>query len=370
MDIFKWLFAGKDSNADVKEKPRYLVTIDLATEVQRDIERADNLETACQKKDQLIENLSRDLHELKSQVHTDLAAQNLLRAQKARVEQENRQLRQDLAASRKNLNRQNNEIQAQTKLIGQNQVTLLQRDTALKATNQQLLVAQRQISEIGASVRTLTDKCLESEAARNDLQFEMELLKCTTTGKVESQGPRSIDSSVASIQSLAQPDSETAVPPSPYAMVLVDGDGYYWAGSHFAQKQYPSGAHAAHAIKSEVQRQILSRKQPLHSKIITRVYSNIHCFRTPRYRDQFASQMEEFVESFTESTPLFDYIHAGRGKERVDEKIKENFHLHISDPYCHTIFLALTHDNGFARLLEQHICDPNARQKIVLVSSG
>lgn len=364
MGILSWLTSEGGSQSSS------LAATELVKHVQQDIQRADTLATACQERDRLIASLTREVEDLKSQSHAGLATQTTLRAQKAKIEQENRQLRQELAASRKTINRQNNDIQAQTKVVGQVQTAMAQRDAALKATSQQLGAAQSQMSEMGASVRNLTTKYQELEAVRNDLQFEMELLKCTATNKVGGQELVSVESSTNSSPALRRSTSDTAIPPSPYAMVLVDGDGYYWAGQHFAQKRYPSGAHAAHAIKSEVQKHVMSRKLPLHSKIITRVYSNIHCFRTPRYRDQFASQMEEFVESFTESTPLFDYIHAGRGKERVDEKIKENFHLHISDPYCHTIFLALTHDNGFARLLEQHVCDPGARQKIVLVSSG
>lgn len=48
----------------------------------------------------------------------------------------------------------------------------------------------------------------------------------------------------------------------------------------------------------------------------------------------------------------------------------ENFHLFLSTPNCHAIFVAACLDNGFARMLEQYSNHTLARQKIVLVSPG
>jgi hypothetical protein len=48
----------------------------------------------------------------------------------------------------------------------------------------------------------------------------------------------------------------------------------------------------------------------------------------------------------------------------------ENFHLLLSNPHCHRIFLAACTDNGFARMLEQYQYHTAAYEKIVLVSPG
>jgi hypothetical protein len=48
----------------------------------------------------------------------------------------------------------------------------------------------------------------------------------------------------------------------------------------------------------------------------------------------------------------------------------ENFHLFLSTPNCHAIFVAACLDNGFARMLEQYSDHALAREKIVLVSPG
>lgn len=81
--------------------------------------------------------------------------------------------------------------------------------------------------------------------------------------------------------------------------------------------------------------------------------------------------------------PLTDFVDAGYGKDRADEKLKgknflvlslgerlnptESFKLFVSDVHCkHIIFCAST-DNGYARLLEQYANTPEICDRISLV---
>ena len=50
--------------------------------------------------------------------------------------------------------------------------------------------------------------------------------------------------------------------------------------------------------------------------------------------------------------------------------LAETVHLFAHNPLCHTIFFAAVTDNGFARLLEQYVCDPIVKNKIILVHPG
>jgi hypothetical protein len=77
-----------------------------------------------------------------------------------------------------------------------------------------------------------------------------------------------------------------------------------------------------------------------------------------------------FASDFTSSNSLFDIIDVGYGKERADDKIRENFNLYISNPLCHAVFLACCTDNGFARMLSPYQYNREAYEKIVLVSAG
>lgn len=85
-------------------------------------------------------------------------------------------------------------------------------------------------------------------------------------------------------------------------------------------------------IKFEVTKYILDQKGtiPFASKIVTRVFQNFkHIIASrdnPRMRkrrtDQQQRDMSAFAIQFTEKLPLFDFFDAGRGKERVDDKIR------------------------------------------------
>lgn len=84
-------------------------------------------------------------------------------------------------------------------------------------------------------------------------------------------------------------------------------------------------------IKFEVTKYIRDQKGtiPFTSKIITRVFKNFQnninarqgVFNRPRRGPQ-RRDWTTFSIQFTEKFPLFDFFDAGRGKERVDDKIR------------------------------------------------
>ena len=91
------------------------------------------------------------------------------------------------------------------------------------------------------------------------------------------------------------------------------------------------GAVAASRIRNEVIRYILDQhgRIPANSKIVTRVFCNFgglerHLAAKPGARPVNAVT-KDFAVYFTEKIPLFDYFDAGRGKERVDDKIRGTF---------------------------------------------
>lgn len=255
-----------------------------------------------------------------------------------------------------------NQLQSQVKSLSQKRQKEQNKTTA--SQQQQIAALNDTVSRERSSMMLLTmelndlkGQCAELSEAKMETQFENELLKCTSTG-----------SGLCSNTSVL---SRFAVP---FVLVLVDGDAYSWATSHFAQNRYAPGAIAAQAIKNEVQQYLIENRTriPIQSRIAVRVYKNINgadmtSIRAGRHA---RGQTTDFLRDFGQSMPLFDYIDSGRGKERADSKIQETTHLFIANPCCHAIFLATATDNGFARLLEQYACDDEARGKIVLVHPG
>lgn len=86
---------------------------------------------------------------------------------------------------------------------------------------------------------------------------------------------------------------------------------------------------AAMQIKFQVTKYIQDQKGtiPFTSAIVTRVFQNFKSIcRTPEMPARRATgprrDWNTFSVQFTEKFPLFDFFDAGRGKERVDEKIR------------------------------------------------
>ncbi|OQV09163.1 hypothetical protein CLAIMM_13323 [Cladophialophora immunda] len=229
-----------------------------------------------------------------------------------------------------------------------------------------------------ASLRAMTKHARKLEEKLIDTQLDLEYLKCTTNAEPLK------DPLIA----LAQ---DFPLPAQPFVVVLVDGDAYGWAPDIYKNgigqggsstttqvNDTDPGAIGATRIRNEVVKYILNQNGtiPITSKVVTRVFLNFGpgarqgVLQTRRRNGPTSTAVKDFAIQFTEKIPLFDFFDAGRGKERVDDKIRENFHLYLSTPNCHAIFLAACLDNGFARMLEQYSDHPMARQKIVLVSPG
>ncbi|KIW61025.1 hypothetical protein PV05_01192 [Exophiala xenobiotica] len=237
---------------------------------------------------------------------------------------------------------------------------------------QRVLASQLQarLNTETASLNAMTKHARAVENRFVETQFDLEYLKCTTDAEKLSQAP--------TIQSKDSP-----IPAQPFVVVLVDGDAYLWSHDIFLNEnrmlggtRIEPGGLAATRIKNEVTKYIMEQAPsiPVTSKVITRVFCNFgtserRMLSRQRVRST-AVGLREFAIQFTERVPLFDYFDAGRGKERADDKIRENFHLFLSTPNCHAVFVAACTDNGFARMLEQYADHPFANQKIILVSPG
>lgn len=96
--------------------------------------------------------------------------------------------------------------------------------------------------------------------------------------------------------------------------------------------------------------------------------------------------VRQFASGFTQNQPLFDFVDAGRGKERADHKIKgvtsrcyvlgleliglfliELFSLFVQNTHCKHIVLGCCHDNGYVVTLDPHRLDVVTASRITLL---
>ncbi|OAX77199.1 hypothetical protein ACJ72_08505 [Emergomyces africanus] len=139
----------------------------------------------------------------------------------------------------------------------------------------------------------------------------------------------------------------------------------------FLQQGEQGGKDAANQLWAAI-RDYASRNLPNvpSPKIIARVYANAKGLADACYRAGLVERpglVGEFTRGFNGSRLLFDFVDVGSGKDRADDKIAEVFKLHLYNCHCHQIFLGCSHDNGYARLLEDTLADRDLIGRISLI---
>ena len=119
-----------------------------------------------------------------------------------------------------------------------------------------------------------------------------------------------------------------------------------------------------------------------------RIYANLQGLATVCYRANIVdhpSKIEDFARGFTRGKTLCDFTDVGPGKDRADGKIagelveeigrdtivadfvEETLKLHLYDYHCRNILFGCSHDNGYARLLEQYVDDAEVMPRLTLM---
>ncbi|MCJ1339697.1 hypothetical protein MMC09_004987 [Bachmanniomyces sp. S44760] len=150
--------------------------------------------------------------------------------------------------------------------------------------------------------------------------------------------------------------ARAAVERDQFVLVLIDGDGMIFEEYLLIQGE-AGGKEAADKLWNCVKDYVHQKLPDLPSdfRIVTRIYANLKglgdvCSRSGILSSP--SQLEDFARGFTGTKQLFDFIDVGSGKDRADDKISELFKLYLHNSHCRHILFGCSHDNGYARLLE------------------
>ncbi|KAL5119945.1 hypothetical protein ACEQ8H_002043 [Pleosporales sp. CAS-2024a] len=157
----------------------------------------------------------------------------------------------------------------------------------------------------------------------------------------------------------------------PFVMVLIDGDGMIFEDQYLQQGE-AGGRRAASQLDSALHQYIETETDdiPLGARIVCRMYANVRGLGEVLARKGIiahSSVFDDFVRGFTRGKTLFDFVDVGTGKDRADEKIIESFKMFSRDYHCRRLMFGCSHDNGYARTLEEYIDKPEIVCKTVLL---
>merc|ERR1712093_542822 len=165
---------------------------------------------------------------------------------------------------------------------------------------------------------------------------------------------------------------EQLINKDPYVVVLVDGDGSKFLDG-LLQDPVSGATKAAQRLKQEIKDYL--KDTPLGAvdlPILVRVFANLNDLaRSLRLSNiiESADDRRTFAEQFTNSRAEFDFINVGRGKENADSKMRKMFKHFLKNFQCKKIFFAGCHDNGYLHELREHVGDPDAKERIVLLET-
>jgi len=163
---------------------------------------------------------------------------------------------------------------------------------------------------------------------------------------IPSWGPRSICS-----QRVLSQES------SPFAYVIIDGDGAVFREDLIAQGE-EGGSAAAHELLAEIKTRLQEKYNYSHLEVFVQVVLSIEGLSkalfnsgTLKNADDRAS-LTKFARGFCRAQPLFSFVDVGYGKEQADNKVRKVFEVMEKNLHCRALILGGCHDNGYATFLE------------------
>ncbi|KAL2022522.1 hypothetical protein VTK56DRAFT_5129 [Thermocarpiscus australiensis] len=150
---------------------------------------------------------------------------------------------------------------------------------------------------------------------------------------------------------------KSAAESSPFAFVVIDGDGAVFREDLIARGE-EGGGEAAHELHKQLKDYF--HESPLFSNIDT-IFVHVvlsveglsralHASGTLPITDYTA--LTRFGRGFCRAQPLFSFTDVGYGKEQADHKVRKLFEVMEKNIQCRCLVLGGCHDNGYATFLE------------------
>ncbi|KAM5344279.1 hypothetical protein ACJ41O_012816 [Fusarium nematophilum] len=136
---------------------------------------------------------------------------------------------------------------------------------------------------------------------------------------------------------------------NPFALVLVDGDGYIF-NEAFVGAGDEGGSRAAKQLNDAVKAS-LRRKGLEGCGIMIRVYANLVGLSKSLCKNGLCGaekrSLSSFVAGFNRSYGLTDFVDAGELKESADAKLRKLLGMYAENTQCKIIYFAAGHDVGY-----------------------
>ncbi|KAK4224967.1 hypothetical protein QBC38DRAFT_484111 [Podospora fimiseda] len=166
---------------------------------------------------------------------------------------------------------------------------------------------------------------------------------------------------------LVQAEKAELLGANPYVVVLIDGDGLLFK-EKFVRQGLAGGKQAAYGLRNAILAQCGAHAKNI--EVIAHIYANLTGLCKAMRRDgsvESEADVKDFTLGFTQAKASFDVVDVGHGKERADNKIKQNARWHLKNPNCKQIILGISHDSGYAPFLDELFQDDAVKVRITVL---
>lgn len=146
----------------------------------------------------------------------------------------------------------------------------------------------------------------------------------------------------------------------PYALILIDGDGYIFH-EYYIRLGIRGGELAARILREKIDRYFHEHDFPTENTwdLKVRIFLNLEGLSDTMRKVGYTSSLDSlalFYRGFTGHDSLFDMMEASDDKEAADQKLKAHFESDINDLglRCKHPFLGCSHDGGYVKSVRHY----------------
>ncbi|KAJ9231492.1 hypothetical protein DTO207G8_4698 [Paecilomyces variotii] len=172
-------------------------------------------------------------------------------------------------------------------------------------------------------------------------------------------------------------EAERSLTRNPFVVLLIDGDGYIFENRFVSDREAGAikAAQELYAFFRDSVREVHTNDEgfSLDFEVAIRIYVNKTGLATAMVEAGIIDnpeQMNSFFVRLTQSHPLIDVVDCGGGKERADEKIREQYRHYTSIANCKHVSVACCHDSGYVPFLEKFQKCDDGKEKTSLFATG
>jgi len=155
-----------------------------------------------------------------------------------------------------------------------------------------------------------------------------------------------------------------------FVIALIDGDGTVFT-KDLLSKGEKGGKEAATLLQNSLTDFATTNLPHLEDvKIVAKIYANTSSLADKLVAGKMIDKpsiLTDFVRGFNSTKLLFDFVDAGTRKEVAGDKLSEALRLHLYDCHCHAVLLGCSHDNDYARILEEVVADSEIAEHLTLL---